>query len=164
MHMIKNIKNRLPIGVFKFIFNLWPPLLGAGIKMTTLSADYRSATVTLKLKWFNINYVGTHFGGSIFAMTDPFYMFMLVKNLGDDYIVWDKAANINFIKPGRSTLTAKFNLTQDIINTVLEKTSTGDKYIFDLPVDVIDADNITVATVIRTLYVRKKWDHNTKPQ
>ncbi len=156
MSLIRKFKSDLPPWLLRFFANMWLPLLGAGIRVKQISPDFRDITVQLKLHWYNSNYVGTHFGGSMFAMTDPFFMLMLIKNLGDNYIVWDKAASINFIKPGRSTLTTRFVLTQEIIDTVLEKTAGGDKYIFDLPLDVIDAEGVVVAAVVRTLYVRKK--------
>jgi hypothetical protein len=89
-------------------------------------------------------------------MTDPFYMLMLIKNLGDDYIVWDKAASVDFKKPGIGVLTAHFTLAEEIVQRVRDKTSTGEKYIFDLPIDIYNEENIVVASVIRTLYVRRK--------
>ena len=72
--------------------NLWPPFLGAGIRVKRIAPDMKAVDVEMKLRWWNANYVGTHFGGSLFAMTDAFYMLMLMANLGGDYIVWDKAA------------------------------------------------------------------------
>jgi hypothetical protein len=156
LHLLRRFRDKMPEGFLRTIINLWPPLLGAGIKIKSFTPDYRSIDVILKLHWYNKNYVGTHFGGSIFAMTDPFYMLMLIKNLGDDYIVWDKAAQIDFKKPGRSTLIAHFVMTEDILQKVRDNTSQNQKYVFDLPIDVFDADDVVVATVIRTLYVRRK--------
>jgi hypothetical protein len=76
--------------------NFWPPFLGAGIRVTHIAPDMKSVDVEMKLRWWNANYVGTHFGGSLFAMTDAFYMLMVMANLGRDYIVWDKAASIRY--------------------------------------------------------------------
>ena len=80
--------------------NFWPPFLGAGIRVKHISPDMKFIEVQMKLRWWNANYVGTHFGGSLFAMTDAFYMLMLMANLGRDYIVWDKTASIRYRKPG----------------------------------------------------------------
>ena len=82
--------------------NLWPPFLGAGIRVTHVAPDMKAIDVEMKLRWWNANYVGTHFGGSLFAMTDAFYMLMLMANLGRGYIVWDKAATIRYRKPGKT--------------------------------------------------------------
>jgi acyl-coenzyme A thioesterase PaaI-like protein len=156
LHLLRRFRDNLPMGVIRHLMNWWPPLLGAGITIKDISPGYRSIDVIMKQHWFNKNYVGTHFGGSIFAMTDPFYMLMLVKNLGDDFIVWDKAASINFIKPGRGTLHASFRLTDEILKKVYDNTSQDQKYIFDIPVDVMDDNGILIASVIRTLYTRRK--------
>ncbi|MBK9703668.1 MAG: DUF4442 domain-containing protein [Betaproteobacteria bacterium] len=90
--------------------NLWPPFLGAGIKVTRLSADYREIDVRLDLRLLNRNYVGTQFGGSLYAMTDPFFMLMMLHNLGPDYVVWDKAGAVRYVKPGRGAVHARFRL------------------------------------------------------
>jgi len=102
-------------GIFRRLINLWPPFLGAGIRIKEISEDYTDFKVEMKLTKFNRNYVGTQFGGSIYAMTDPFYMLILMKNLGKDYIVWDKAADIRFKLPGKGKLTAHFNISKERI-------------------------------------------------
>lgn len=79
------------------LINFWPPFIGTGIRVKSISKDFTDITVELKLRFWNKNYVGTQFGGSIYAMTDPFYMLILMENLGREYIVWDKAANIRFL-------------------------------------------------------------------
>src|ERR1039458_1263587 len=90
------------------LVNLWPPFLGAGIRIKHIAPDMKAVDVEMKLRWWNANYVGTHFGGSLFAMTDPFYMLMLMANLGRDYIVWDKAASIRYRKPGKGTVRSRY--------------------------------------------------------
>jgi hypothetical protein len=80
--------------------NFWPPFLGAGVRVKHIAGDMRAVDVEMRLRWWNANYVGTHFGGSLFAMTDAFYMLMLMANLGREYIVWDKAATIRYKKRG----------------------------------------------------------------
>ena len=83
------------------------PFVGAGIRVTKVTPDFREVEVKMKLKWYNKNYVGSHYGGSMFSMTDPFYMLMLIQILGKDYMVWDKSACIEFLKPGKTELCAK---------------------------------------------------------
>lgn len=137
--------------------NLWPPFLGAGIRVEHIAPDMKSIDVEMKLRWWNANYVGTHFGGSLFAITDAFYMLMLMANLGHDYIVWDKAASIRYRKPGRGTVRAEFRLTDAQIDDVREKLKTLPKYEPVFTVDVKDAEQgIVIAEVERLLYVRRK--------
>lgn len=136
--------------------SLYAPYLGAGVRVDHISADFREARVSMKLRWYNVNYVGTHFGGSLYAMTDPFYMLLLMRNLGPDYVVWDKAASIDFVRPGRGRVTASFLLTDDMLSDVLQHTANGDKYTPTWPVEVIDEDGKLVARIDKTLYIRHK--------
>ncbi len=138
------------------IMNLWPPFLASGISVTRVSEDYREAEVVLKQHWYNVNYVGVHFGGSLFAMTDACYMVMLIRVMGKDYYVWDRRASIDYLKPGRGTVTARFKIDDAALATILEKTAGGDKYFPEFTVDITDASGEVVARVLKTLYVRRK--------
>ncbi|WP_440029156.1 DUF4442 domain-containing protein [Chromobacterium amazonense] len=146
----------LPIWLIKLLFNLWPPFLGAGIRVHKLSPDFRQAEVRLKLGFGNRNYVGTHFGGSLYAMTDPFYMLMLLRQLGNDYYVWDKCGRIDYVKPGRGVVRAMFNLQDEQLAEIRALTADGEKHLPEMTVEIRDADDELVATVHKTLYVRKK--------
>ncbi len=141
---------------FRLIMNLWPPLLFAGIRIKHLSTDFKTARVQLTLRPWNRNAVGTHFGGSLFAMTDPFYMLMILMQLGDDYVVWDKAADIDFIKPGKGKVFADFSINQNLIDEIIANTAQGQKYLPQIPVYVKDEQGDIVAKLNRTLYIRKK--------
>lgn len=163
LYLVRNYIKKMPLGMKRILINWWPPLLAAGIHIQKISPDFRSIEVILKMHWYNKNYVGTHFGGSIFAMTDPFYMLMLIQNLGEGYIVWDKAARIDFIKPGIGTLHANFNLSEDTLKQVYENTRENQKYIFDLPIDILNDEGTLIASVVRTLYVRPKAAFSTPP-
>lgn len=136
--------------------NLWPPFLFAGIHVAAIGDDFRSARVELRMRPWNRNYVGTHFGGSLFAMTDPFWMLMVLHALGDGYIVWDKAATIDFEKPGRGRVHAEFVLDDATLAELRAAAAGGDKVLrwFDAPVR--DASGDVVAVVRKQLYVRRK--------
>jgi acyl-coenzyme A thioesterase PaaI-like protein len=136
--------------------NLWPPFLGAGIRVVHIAPDMKSADVEMKLRWWNANYVGTHFGGSLFAMTDAFYMLMLMANLGSDYIVWDKAARIRYRKPGRGTVRAEFRLSDAALDDIRERLRTLPKYEPVFKVEVKDEEGTVIAEVEKVLHVRRK--------
>ena len=145
--------------------NLWPPFLGMGIRIRHIAPDMKAVDVEMKLRFWNANYVGTHFGGSLFAMTDPFYMLMLMANLGRDYIVWDKAAGIRYRKPGRGTVRAEFRLSDSQIDDIREKLKTLPKYEPIFLVEVKDESGEVVAVVDKLLHVRKKQDKSpTEPR
>jgi hypothetical protein len=154
--MKSSIGNTMNLRIFKFGMSLWPPFLGAGIKVKHIAADFREVVVSMKLRWYNRNYVGTHFGGSLAAMTDPFYMLMLIHILGSEYIVWDKSSTIVFIAPGRGTVTARFRLNDDQIAEIKESTAKGDAYLPEFSVDIVNESGEVIATVKKILYVRKK--------
>ena len=138
------------------LFNLWPVFRGAGIRVREIAPDFRSVTVELRAKLLNRNWVGTHFGGSLFAMTDPFFMIMMMQNLGREYIVWDKAGAVRFLKPAKGTVTAKFTLDPAEVEKAREATAGGEKYEPRFKVDIVDAEGVTVADVEKTLYIRRK--------
>ena len=136
--------------------NLWPPFLGAGIRVEHIAPDMKAVNVEMNLSFWNANYVGTHFGGSLFAMADPFYMLMLMANLGRDYIVWDKAASIRYREPGKGTVRAEFRLTDAQLDDIREKLKTLPKYEPTFQVEVKDESGEVVAVVEKLIHVRRK--------
>jgi hypothetical protein len=139
----------------RLLFNLWPPLLGAGIRITRADPDWRAIDVEMRLRFWNRNYVGTHYGGSLYSMTDPFYMLMLIEVLGPHYVVWDKAANIRFRRPGRGRVTARFRLNDSEIEYIREALETQPKIEPKFTVEVRDDSGELIAEVEKTLHIRK---------
>ncbi|HEV2103999.1 MAG TPA: DUF4442 domain-containing protein [Candidatus Acidoferrum sp.] len=150
--MLKRLfKNNLRV-----MFNLWPPLLGAGIRITRIQPDWKEVDVEMKLLRWNANYVGTHYGGSLYSMTDPFYMVMFIEILGRNYIVWDKAASIRFRRPGRGTAFAKFRITEEQVAEIREALKTEEKIDREFGVDVKSGDGEIIAEVKKVLQFRRK--------
>ena len=135
--------------------------LTGAVEQLVSGDDWRDARVVLRRRWFNRNYVGTHFGGSLFAMTDPFWMILAKERLGRDYYVWDKAAEIEFVKPGKGTLHAEFRLDPHVLDEIRAETATGQKYLRWMPADVFNAQNEVVARVRKQIYVRLKPEART---
>lgn len=138
------------------IINFWPPYLGAGVRVRNISSDVRVIDVEMRLRFWNRNYVGTHFGGSLYAMVDPFLMLMLIENLGREFIVWDKAASIRFKKPGKGTVRARFELSEEQIESIRKQANDSPKVEPVFTVNIMDEENETVAEVVKTLHVRRK--------
>ena len=138
------------------LMNLWPPYMGSGVRVTHISDDMRAVDVEMKLRFWNRNYVGVHFGGSLYAMTDPFFMLMLLENLGRDYIVWDKAASIRFKKPGRGRVSAQFRIAESEVDAIRQAADTHSKTEPEFTVNVIDSEGDVVAEIHKTIYVRRK--------
>lgn len=136
--------------------NFYPPYLGAAVRVTHISDDFRNIEVEMPLRFYNRNYVGTHFGGSLYSMCDPFYMLMLINILGPEYIVWDKAATIRFKKPGKGVMKAAFQLTEAQIAEIRAAAETQPKVEPQFQVLIKDAEGTVVAEIDKLLYVKKK--------
>lgn len=147
---------RLRIWLWKLRFNFFPAYRGSGARVTFIAPDWREVRVQVPLSWRTRNYVGTTFGGSMYAAADPIYMMMLIQVLGPAYVVWDKSAWIRFRKPGTGTLYADFRLTveeTDAIRSELEHEASIDRIYH---IDLIDSAGTVHATVEKTVYIRKR--------
>lgn len=136
------------------MINYYPPLFGAGIRSCYI--DERTIRVEMKMTVFNRNIVGVHFGGSLYAMCDPWFMLILMHLLGRDYIVWDKAASIQFLRPGRGKVSATFYIPPERVEEIRAAADQDKKIEPTFTVDVVDEQNQIIARVEKLLYVRKK--------
>lgn len=175
--MLKALKSNMPGGgagrlssaraealrasAWRLGFNLFPAFRGTGARVDYISPDLREVLVRIPLGWRTRNYVGTTFGGSMYAAADPFYAIMLMQSLGPGYIVWDKAAAIRYRRPGRTTLYARFTLGEEELRGIREELATGGRdgrgsvdRVYS--VDLTDASGEVHATVEKTLYIRRK--------
>lgn len=134
----------------------YPPYWGTGIRIARVHRDFRSLEVRMPLRFYNRNYVGTQFGGSLYSMVDPFYMLMLIENLGPRYHVWDQAAHIRFLRPGSGTVRAVFEITEDMLKAIRDACAGGNKHIARFSVTVVGPDDTAVAAVDKEVYVRLK--------
>jgi acyl-coenzyme A thioesterase PaaI-like protein len=150
------MRESLRTRVERFGFNLFPAYRGTGGRLTFIAHDWREVRVELPLSRRTRNYVGTIFGGSMYGAIDPIYMLMLIRCLGAEYVVWDKAATIRFLRPGRSTLHATLTLPveeTDAIRSALETARSLDRV---YTVELVDGQGTVCAEVDKTLYVRRR--------
>lgn len=147
---------RLPPHRLRLLMNLWPPFAFSGIRILHLDPDGWSATVRLRQYPWNGNIAGVHFGGSLFAMADPFWMTLLLRHLGRDHVVWDRAAEIEFLKPGRGDVTTRFRLTPEDVQRLRAAAADGSKVLEWFTSEAVDADGAVVARVRKQVYVRRK--------
>jgi acyl-coenzyme A thioesterase PaaI-like protein len=135
--------------------NAYPPYAGAGIVVTHVAVDGSEIRVRMPLTERNRNLVGTHFGGSLYAMVDPHLMILLMRRLGPGYVVWDKSAVIDFRRPGRGTVHATIRVTDTQVDAIVAATANGDRHLPEWTLEILDDDGALVATVHKTLYVRR---------
>lgn len=141
---------------FRRLLNLWPPFLFNSIRVQSVSDDWSEAHVVLRLRPWNRNYVRTQFGGNLFSMTDPFWMLLVMHQLGKDYLVWDKAGTIDFVAPGREDVFAHFKLEPTVVDALRTAASDGSKVLHWFETDVTTASGEIVAKVRKQIYVRLK--------
>ena len=140
----------------RWIFNLWPPFAFAGIRVRAIGPDWASAEVELRARPWTRNYVGTHFGGSLFAMTDPFWMILLMHRLGREYVVWDKSGAIDFVAAVREPVYARFALDDATVASIRAAADADGKALHWFETDIATGSGTAVARVRKQVYVRRK--------
>ena len=142
--------------LLRIALNWWSPFRGAGIRVRHIAPGLRSITVEMRLRSSNRIDGGSHFGGSLYAMTDPFFALMVRANLGDEFLVWDKAGSIEYVAPGRGSVWARFELADADLAHIVRMTASGDKHLHLFRVEVKDDEDMVVARVEKMVYVRRK--------
>ncbi|GAB2638970.1 MULTISPECIES: DUF4442 domain-containing protein [Psychrobacter] len=150
--------------LLKLRLNTYAPYIGAGIKIDHISLDQGLCVVSMELTTLNKNIVGTQFGGSLYSMVDPFYMLMLMHQLGSNYVVWDKSSHIDFIAPGNSKVTARMKIPSTEVITIQELAKDGEAVFREYQVDIVDDQQKLIATVTKTLYIRLRKYSKSKEQ
>ncbi|MBP2332074.1 MULTISPECIES: DUF4442 domain-containing protein [Corynebacterium] len=146
---------RLTPRQLKRLMWLWPPYLGAGVRVEEAADDGTRIVVKHRLRPWTANAVGTVFGGTMQSMTDPFFMILAMHQLGPGYRVWDTEASIEFLKPGRGTIRAIIEMPADVIDEIRAETADGDKHLRWFDCDIVDEEGDVVARVRKRLYFRK---------
>lgn len=150
--MSESFKTRLT----RWGFNFFPAYWGTGAAITYIADSWREVRIKLPLTWRTRNYVGTLFGGSLYGAVDPIYMVMLIRILGPEYVVWDKGATVEFKRPGRSTLHARFVLDERETDAIVAELAGSPAIERVYRVDLVDADGVVHAVVTKTLHIRRK--------
>jgi hypothetical protein len=148
-----NRRESLVSKVQKLRMNYFPVYRRTGGRVCFLSDDWKEVHVKLDVNRGTMNYVGTVFGGSSYGAIDPIYMVQLIKLLGKEFIVWDKAAVIKYLKPIPSPVFARFIISDDLIAEITEKVKKQKKYTIELPVSFKDTGGSICAEAVKTLHI-----------
>ena len=135
---------------------MYPPYLGMGIRVRSFRDDFTRFEVELRAKWYNRNLFGTHFGGSLYSMSDPFFVFIVTMNFGSGYIVWDKSATIEFLKPAKGTILGVFEISKERLEEIRVEVDEIGKNTYHFEADLVDESGQAVARVSKEVYVRSK--------
>ncbi|MBO1530680.1 DUF4442 domain-containing protein [Psychrobacter sp. F1192] len=160
----KNVMPLLTPHLLKLRINTYAPYVGAGIKVEHIDLDQGLCVVSMGLNAWNKNIVGTQFGGSLYSMVDPFYMLMLMHQLGSAYVVWDKSSHIEFMAPGTSKVTTRMKIPSTEITVIQELAKDGEAVFREYQTDIVDEQQKVIATVTKTLYIRLRKHSNSKTQ
>lgn len=150
------MKKLSPNRVMK-LFKYWPPFFISGISVKEFDLDKGYVVSQMKLSKWNSNYFGTHYGGSLYSMCDPFYVFILSHKLGRDYYIWDFKAEIDFLKATKNLIYAKFSIDEEQMQKIKRAAATGKKILPDFSSEIIDSTNgDVIARVKKVIYIKKK--------
>lgn len=142
--------------------NFYPPYLGMGVRVRDWRDDFTRFEVELRARWYNRNLFGTHFGGSLYSMADPFFVFIVTMNLGRDYIVWDKSASIDFLKPAKGTILGVFQIDRQRLDEIRDDVDRIGRNSYWFETELTDESGVAVARVRKEVYVRaKNFDADT---
>lgn len=148
--------------IFKYGFN-WSPMYRRSVgKIKFVSSDLKTVKIEIPLNYKNVNYAGSIFGGSLFAATDPIYMIQLIQILGDNYVVWDKAASIAYKKPARSRAFATFEFTQDELDHIKKSVAENSRLDLVKQLDITDSGGEVFAKVEKTIFISTKAYYKAK--
>ena len=158
------MKKPISAGLARILMNVAPCIRASGGRVVELSRDFRRLRVKLRLTWLTRNLVGTIYGGSMYSAIDPFYMLMLMRILGREYIVWDKSCTIRFKRPARETLFADFNISDQMLTQVREEVERHGEGTFAWPVTLQSSSGTVFVEFEKVLYVAKKDFYEAKLQ
>jgi acyl-coenzyme A thioesterase PaaI-like protein len=137
-----------------YLLSFYPPFMGTGIWVKKVTKT--TIKVIMLDLWYNRNVYGTHFGGSLYAMCDPFFILILHRNLGNNYIYWDKSAKINYLKPGNGKVEAIFEIPLAQIDTIKKEIEIEKRKSFVFTTSILDNSGSTIATVEKEIFLKKK--------
>ena len=141
---------------YRWLFNIYPAYRGTGARVTYIAGDWMEVRIRLPLNWRTRNRVKTIFGGSMYGAVDPVYMLMLMKLLGPEYVVWDKAASIRFRRPGREQLYAVFQLSSEEVSEIRRSANENGKTEPEFTVHLVSASGEVHAICHKILHVRPR--------
>lgn len=150
------ILQKIPSRQLMRLMRFWPPYLASGVRVDEVDDSFTKIRVSMKQHFWNTNYVGVHFGGSLYSMSDPFYMFILLEHIGRDFIVWDKEASIKFIKPGKGKVSITFKISTEEIERIKDAALKNENVQPEFETLIHDQSGEVVAKVWKKLYVKQK--------
>lgn len=144
------------------VFNVWPCIWCTGSRVTFIASNWQELHLELSLNFRTRNRVGTVFGGSIYSSIDPYYMLLLMEILGKEYIVWDKAASIKFIRPITGKVRCRFLISDETIENIKSVIAEKNEFTFEFPLRFEDENANVYAAFTKGVYIADKSFYKEK--
>ena len=149
--------------MYKWGLNFSPMYRRTTGKVTHVDQDLRSVSARIRLTWRNANYKGVMFGGSMFAAMDPPAMVALIHLSGEDYVVWDKSASIQYKRPANQHVYAQFRFEESELAHIRQPVDECGECIRSMAIPWTSADGQIVFSVVnKELYIASKVHHRQK--
>lgn len=149
--------------LFKYGFNLSPMYRRSTAKIVEVSEDLLSIKIKLPLSYKNRNYVNSIFGGSMFSAVDPIPMVQLINLIGDDFVVWDKSAEVFFKRPAKQHLYAEFKYSAQELEAIKERVAVEKEIEIVKTTQLTDKEKTQVFCEVRKkIYVADKQFYKQK--
>ena len=142
--------------VTRYALRYYPCYRRTGVRVLHVSADFHEVRIKLPLNWKTRGYNGTLFGGSLYGCVDPVYMTMLSLLLGKNYIVWDRAATIDFVKAGKSPLYGTFQLPEGEIAQIRAELKTATRIQRTYYPELSDEHGVVHARFSKTIVIKTR--------
>lgn len=147
---------------FKWFFNLSPMYRRTTGRLLYVSPGFLRVDVRIKRSYKNKNYVGTIFGGSLFAATDPIYMVQLIQILGNEYVVWDKSSRVHFKRPAVNDAYTAFEFTEEEIVSLKDEVKQTKELDLVKKLELKGKDGTLYCEIEKTIYVADKAFYKRK--
>jgi acyl-coenzyme A thioesterase PaaI-like protein len=148
--------------IFKYGFNLSPMYRRSTGKVISVSNDLLTVKIKIPISYKNKNYVGSIFGGSLFSATDPIYMIQLLNILGDNYVVWDKSAEIKYRRPAKKDAFASFIFSWDEIERIKQEVTQKGELDWIKNLQITDDNQTVFCELEKTMYIATKEFYKQK--
>ncbi|CAM1343340.1 DUF4442 domain-containing protein [Tenacibaculum amylolyticum] len=149
--------------LFKYGFNLSPMYRRSTGRIKEVSKDLLYVKVKLPISYKNRNYVNSIFGGSLFSAVDPIPMVQLINLIGDEYVVWDKYAEISFKRPAKEHTYAEFIYTEEELEAIKTRVAKEKEIEIIKSTQLTNKDKTVVfCEVKKTIYIAEKSFYKNK--
>lgn len=133
--------------------NSFPAYRRTGARITYVAPNFQEVRIQIPSNWATRNHMGITWGGGLYASLDPIYGVMLYKILGRKYRVVDKSAQIDFMRPGKSTLFACFRISTQEVTDITQALKASGKLQRRYTIELCDGQGVVHVSYEKVLCI-----------